>query len=247
MILVALSPTALEEYRGLLGEINTLAQEDLVALWRSMEHLDRDQLWAALRAGVPEIVELYRATAADTAMLFYSETQGVSFSSTEGLAASAVNREQVESSLRWALFSPQNAEPLALISGLVQRHVVNGARQYGLSGFANAGSGWYRAARPGACEFCRMLATRAATEWGPYSSAEAAVTVGAGTTKRRKGGAQPSGDTFHDNCMCIPVKSSEYQVPDHVEAWAAEYNAATKRVGNAFDYKSILAEMRKVG
>lgn len=243
--MVALDSFALEEYRGLLGEINRLAQEDLVALWRSLEHLDRDQLWSSLRAGVPEIVELYRATAADTAMLFYSDTQDISFSSADGLAASAVNRQQVEASLRWALFSPQNAEPLALIAGMVQRHVVNGSREYGLSGFSNAGSGWYRAARSGACEFCRMLATRAANEWGPYSSAEAAVTVGKGNTSA--GGRQPAGTTFHDNCMCIPVKAEAYQVPDYVEKWSADYYKATGIVGNAFDYKSILSEMRKIG
>lgn len=247
---MALSPAALEDYRELLGEVNRLAQEDLVRLWRSLEHLDRDRLWAALQAGVPEIVELYRATAADTAMVFYADTQGLSFSASDGLAASRVNRDQVEASMRWALFAEGNTEPLALLAGIVQKHVIDGSREYGLQGFSNAGAGWYRAARPGACEFCRMLATRAIAQggWAPYVSAESATKVGSG-----KGGyssewnKQPKGSEFHDNCMCIPVKAESYEPPDYVEKWTAEYYAAVGEVGDSFNYRAILAEMRKNG
>lgn len=241
---MALSPAQLEEYRGLLTEVNRLAQEDLVALWRSLERLDRDRLWEALRVGVPEIVALYRATAADTAMLFYSDTQGLSFSREDALAASAVNSRQLEANLRWAVFSEGNTEVLGLIAGIVQKHVVDGSRQYALSGFSNAGTGWYRAARPEACNFCRMLATRAATQWGPYGSADSAATVGMGSDSRPQ--VMQKGDQFHQNCMCIPVKASEYQVPDYVDKWTADYYAATGEVGNAFATKDILAAMRKI-
>ena len=237
-----LDAAKLAEYRALLTEVNTLAQEDLVKLWRSLEHLDRDALWESLRAGVPEIVELYRATAADTALLFYSETQGLAFDATEGLAASRVNREQVEASMRWALFAEGNNDPLALIAGIVQKHVIDGSRQYALNGFQKAGAGWYRAARPGACEFCRLLATRAVTDQGtPYTSAEAAITVGKGKSKPR--GPQAHGGTFHDHCMCIPVRASEFQPPDHYEKWAKEYYGATSIVGTS-DISQITWAMR---
>lgn len=246
---MALSPAALEDYRALLGEVNRLAQEDLVRLWRSLEHLDKDQLWAALRAGVPEIVEMYRATAADTAMVFYADTQDLSFSAADGLAASRVNRAQVEASMRWALFAEGNTAPLALLAGIVQKHVIDGSREYGLQGFSNAGSGWHRAARPGACEFCRMLATRSVARggWAPYSSAEAATKVGRGKTSRPSQANQPHGAEFHDNCMCIPVKAELYQPPSYVEKWTAEYYSAVGEVGNSFDYRAVLAAMRKNG
>lgn len=233
---MALGAAELAEYRALLTEVNTLAQEDLVRLWRSLEHLDRDALWESLRAGVPEIVELYRATAADTALLFYSETQGLAFDAAEGLAASQVNRAQVEASMRWALFAEGNTDPLALIAGIVQKHVIDGSRQYALNGFQSAGSGWYRAARPGACEFCRLLATRALTDLGtPYTTAEAAVTVGKGKSAPR--GPQQHGATFHNHCMCIPVKASEFNPPDYYEAWTAEYYGATAIVGTSDIYQ----------
>lgn len=230
------------EYRALLGEANRMAQEDLIALWRRLEHLDRDSLVAALRQGIPEVVEAYRAVTADTAIVFYEETQGLAFAPAEARAAAMVNSAQLDASLRWAIYSG-GADVLGKLAGVVQKHVVDGARQYALDGFHRQGAKWVRSARPEACEFCRMLATRAVTDWGPYGSAEGAVIVGAG--KARGGLVQPNGTEFHDHCMCIPVLESEYEIPSYVEKWTGEYYAATEEVGNAFDYKAILSVMRK--
>ena len=234
------------EYRALLGEASRMAQEDLVALWRRLEHLDPQSLYAALRDGVPEVVGAYRAMTADTALVFYEETQGLAFDAAEARAAGMVNRAQLDASLRWAIYSG-GADVLGKIAGVVQKHVIDGSRQYALSGFHRQGSLWVRSARPQACEFCRMLATRAVTRegagWGPYVSAAGAVTVGAG--KSKQGQSQPTGTEFHDHCMCIPVLASEYEPPSYVGRWAGEYYAAVDEVGNSFDYKAILSVMRK--
>ena len=234
------------EYRALLGEANRMAQEDLVALWRRLEHLDPDALYAALRDGVPEVVGAYRAMTADTALVFYEETQGLAFDAAEARAAGMVNRSQLDASLRWAIYSG-GEDVLGKIAGVVQKHVIDGSRQYALSGFHREGALWVRSARPQACEFCRMLATRAVTRdgagWGPYVSAEGAVTVGAG--KSRQGQSQPTGAEFHDHCMCIPVLASEYEPPSYVERWAGEYYSAVDEVGNSSDYHAILSVMRK--
>ena len=234
------------EYRALLGEASRMAQEDLVALWRRLEHLDPQSLYAALRDGVPEVVGAYRAMTADTALVFYEETQGLAFDAAEARAAGMVNRAQLDASVRWAIYSG-GADVLGKIAGVVQKHVIDGSRQYALSGFHRQGSLWVRSARPQACEFCRMLATRAVTRegagWGPYVSAAGAVTVGAG--KSKQGQSQPTGTEFHDHCMCIPVLASEYEPPSYVGRWAGEYYAAVDEVGNSFDYKAILSVMRK--
>ena len=234
------------EYRALLGEASRMAQEDLVALWRRLEYLDPDALYAALRDGVPEVVGAYRAMTADTALVFYEETQGLAFNAAEARAAGMVNRAQLDASLRWAIYSG-GADVLGKLAGVVQKHVIDGSRQYALSGFHREGSLWVRSARPQACEFCRMLATRAVTRdgagWGPYVSAEGAVKVGAG--KRKQGQSQPTGTEFHDHCMCIPVLASEYEPPSYVERWAGEYYSAVAEVGNSSDYHAILSVMRK--
>ena len=54
----------LDEFRLLLGQINRMAQEDLVALWRGLEGLPVDDAWRILEQTVPDVVEVYRASAA---------------------------------------------------------------------------------------------------------------------------------------------------------------------------------------
>lgn len=235
------SATDLADYRGLLAEVNRLAQEDLIALWRQFEHLDPDGLWEALRLGVPEIVELYRSTAAETAGIFYEETQGVPFTMAELETASQVNRKQLESNLRWAVFNPGNEAVLGLVAGIVQKHVIDGSRQYVLPAFEAAGEEWWRAARPGACAFCRMLATRSVKQWRAYTSADAASRV------QHSKGSLPKGSEFHPNCSCLPVRASEYEPPDYVEAWTAEYEAAVSMAGDdRFNTAGILSAMRTI-
>lgn len=241
---MALSNASLVEYWGLLDEINRMSQQDFLALWRMVEGLPKDEAWAVLSEGLPDIVGAYRGISAETAMLFYEETQGLTFSAEAARVAGQVPQDQLMASARWAFFNPNNVEVLGLIAGIVQKHVIDGSRQYALNGFASAGTGWYRAARPGACSFCRMLATRAATEWGPYGSADAAATVGMGKTSRPQ--VMEKGDQFHANCMCIPVKASEYEVPDYVKTWTAQYYEATEAADTNLDHRAILSEMRKI-
>ncbi len=241
---MALSNASLAEYWALLDEVNLMSQQDFIALWRMVEGLPKDEAWEVLSEGLPEIVGAYRGISAETAMLFYEETQGLAFSAEASRVAGQVNQDQLMANARWAFFNPNNVEIVGLLGGIVQKHVIDGSRQYALNGFESAGTGWYRAARPGACSFCRMLATRAATEWGPYGSADAAATVGSGKSSRPE--VMKKGDQFHANCMCIPVKASEYEVPDYVETWKAQYYAATEAANTNFDHRAILSEMRKI-
>ena len=239
---MAVGENELSEYWALLREIEQLAFTDLNSLLRQLDGEEQAALWAGLRAGVPEIVNLYRSTAADTAMLFYENTQGLAFDREAALAASAVNAAQLEKQLRWAVFAAQSGSMGGNLAAVVQKQVLDGSRHYAMSGFVSAGSGWYRAAQPGACAFCRMLATRSATEWGPYGSAAAGVFIGQGRHSRS---TAPPETKFHKNCHCIPVLASEYEVPEHVNEWTEEYYKATEAVGNASDTKLILSEMRR--
>lgn len=232
----------LAEYWSIIDQINRFAQTDLVGLWRRLEAQDRETLFAGLHAGVSEIVELYRAAMADNAMVFYEATQGVVFDREVALAASTADKQQLESNLRFAVFSPTVASTLSMVSGIVQKAILDGGRDYATEAFARQGAGWFRAARGDACAFCRMLATRGATDWGPYTSANAAFLVGHGPHSRRG----PDGYQYHKHCRCIPVKADEYEVPEYVNEWTETYYKATHEVGNSTDYRSILAQMRAI-
>lgn len=245
---MALSEQALREHRTLLREILRLANSDLVALWRLAADLDQRGLFSLLSQGVPEIVEAYRAAAVDVGVLFYDQTQDLVGSSRLVTSVAAVNHQQVESALRWAVFSPHNKELLSLIAGIVQRHVVDGSRDYGIAAANQTGQVWVRAAHPGACNFCRLLATRGLGGSGGYTSANTAVSVGGssrGHRRRRGRDNQPTGGSFHDNCMCVPVLQSEYRPPSYVLQWERDYRVAFDAAKDK-DIYSVLSEMRSV-
>lgn len=230
-----LGAVELADYWKIIDEINRMAQADFVSLWRMLESQDKEALFRGLQAGVPEIVGLYRTSQADAAMVFYNTTQGVGYSRAAATAAGKVNEEQLERMLRYAVFGEGVSSPVGLISGAIQQMVLGGGRDYANHAFAQSGVGWYRAARVDACAFCRMLATRGATEWEPYTSANSAFS--------KKG---PSGYQYHKHCRCIPVLAAEYSVPDYVNEWAETYYKASASLSTTTDFRAILAEMREI-
>lgn len=236
---MSISDAELTQYWAIIDEINRYAQADFVALWRQLEREDKDTLFRGLRDGVPEIVELYRNAQADAAMVFYESTQGVAYDRAAAVAAGAVNEEQVEAALRYAVFAPGVSSPVGIASGVVQKLVLDGGREYATQAFG--AEGWFRAARPDACAFCQMLATRAATDWRPYTSADAAMYIGRGKTSRKG----PSANQYHGHCRCIPVRASEYQPPDYVEEWTETYYKAV-READSTNYRAVLSTMRQM-
>lgn len=232
----------IDEYRRLLEELNRIAQEDLAALLRRLRHDDPEELYAALNAGVPEIVGAYQAMAADSAAVFYENTGQAVFDVAAVRAASQVNRQALGSAIRWAVFSPASKNVAGRLAGVIQKHVMSGSRSYILEQQEFQERGWWRHAQPGACAFCRMLATRSVRDWGMYGSASAADAAGGGKHSRNK--KKPDGYQFHDHCRCVPVLASEYEIPSYVEKWDDEYEAAANVVGNRSDFTSILSQMR---
>ena len=83
---------------------------------------------------------------------------------------------------------------------------------------------------------------------GFSSEDAAAVKGGSGRSRSAQAGrsSRPVGEAFHENCMCIPVLQSEYDVPAHVEGWLDDYNKAYDNVGSARDLSAILSEMRSI-
>lgn len=244
---MSLREDALREHRALLREILRMANGDLMALWRLAEAQDRERLFSWLQAGVPEIVEAYRTAAVDVGAVFY-ETQGLVPDRSLVSAAAAVNREQLESSLRWAVFDERNKAALSIVAGIIQKHVVDGSRDYGIAAADASGHVWMRAAHSGACNFCRLLATRGLGEDGGYTSKQTAVEAGrAGRVRSRQGHQnQAQGDSFHDNCMCVPVLKSEYEPPSYVYDWEQDYLDAYGEVGPGAGVYAVLSKMREI-
>lgn len=247
---MTVSEADLREHRELLREILRMANGDLLALFHLAQARSPEVLADWLIAGVPEIVAAYRAAAVDVGAVFYSETQGLQLGRDVAAVAASTNVEQLERSLRWAVFAAEIDGVVGRVAGIVQKHVVDGSRAAGALMAAETGQQWVRAAHPGACQFCRLLATRGLDGKGGYASEETALLAGmsaGGARKPKKGHKNaPKGSKFHENCMCVPVLAGSYTPPDYVLEWEQDYFKALKSVGGASDQYAILAKMREI-
>lgn len=186
----------------------------------------------------------------------------------EPVVADVPSLEQLEATVRWALFAP--TEPGTVVesvqsrlSGSTQRYVSNSARETLEVNADLEGVRWARHASVNACAFCRMLATRGAV----YTSEEAAGQVvgrgkemslsdrrrrAAGNVRRRGGrflaggtrtrGTQALGAKYHDNCHCIPIPvraGDSYQPPPYVTEWDEQYIQATRETPGVGRYGAI--------
>ena len=216
------------EFRGVLDYINSLTQQQLVNLWNALTAAGVAGAFAELLLeGVAQIIRENRGLAVDAATVFYEDTQGVPVVDKHVEAAREVNMDKVRGSVQWAL-SADGEAALDRLAGFAQRQVYDGARDYATAAIeASYDGGWYRMAMPDACEFCKLLATRALYEWGPYGSAESAIRVGVGAHTHVKDKSRV-GDLYHDHCRCIPIKATEFKPNEDVEEWGRMYQAARK-------------------
>ncbi|AXQ64915.1 capsid maturation protease [Mycobacterium phage Renaud18] len=164
--------------------------------------------------------------------------------------AAAIPVERLTQSAEWAL-GAKGEQGLARLEGTVQRAVFDGARETTLINVAREpGSRWVRHARPEACAFCRMMATRYENPRMWYRSEESALNVvGRGRAGRARGKRKVGSKGYHDDCRCIAVEvrpGQDYEPPEYVQAWNEELAKAQANAGKN-DARSILAAWRDQG
>lgn len=257
--------TTLVERQQILDQLSTLAMQDIERYWRGISDSVDAEFRAIVAEAFPELLAPYSAAAAELGAEWYAESApGLPYQPTSFLPAT----EGLAQSTAWALSATGEAA-LPRLAGITQRQVFQANRET-IIGNSNreTGSTWARVARPGACAFCAMLATRSDV----YASRAAALTVvGRGkdvsTNFRADGskksggqakgvktrGGQKVGDKFHDNCHCQAKEvrpGQSYSPPDYVQKWQDAYTQATReteKVGKygALDPTAILAHMRQ--
>ena len=244
---MAVDSVAVAEFTEQLGELNFLAQEELVALLRHFDDvgLSGDAALREVLRAVPQIVEGYRPAAAEIAGVFYEDTQDLVFSSDAVASAGQVPAGQLQGSARWAVYSNSSDSTMETrLSGVMQRFVLNGARLYAhevMGRDEGTKRGWVRAAQPDACAFCRMLATRYWYEEMDYASAEKAGLRSEYADKS----VQVKGDRYHDHCRCVPVLRAKYTPPDYVHQWEHEYRQIADGIEQEF--QSYFRESERPG
>lgn len=232
------------ERRFILEQVNRLAAADLDNLWRAAETLDTGEFYDYVLAGFPEIANNYHQLSGQVAASWFEESDPAS--TYVAVVADPIDAERLKGSAKWAL-GGDGLVGKARLEGALQRATFDGARDTAFANIEATGSRWIRVARPTACGFCRLLATR--TGETSYSSKKAAANV---VGKR---GSRKRGEKYHDHCYCQPVEIRSNQAVGDVlsaedaalvQQWNDEYLKARANAGNG-DVKKILAAWRQQG
>lgn len=231
--------------RSIVSDLQTLTLHDLQQFF--VLHGDEPDVLDLLQVAFPELLRPYAQAAGLVTSQWYNELAPKS-----DYRAAAVNLDDVlpaarlASSVSWAFHAPTRQlvpddfvprDPVAVkqtvpldvvqkrVAGSAKRMVADVSRHTVISNALLEDVQWARAAAPGACAFCRMLATRGAV----YASKTTAL-------------------KSHDHCACMayPVRDGEWSPPSYVKQWKQEYKDARDAVGGTSpSMKEILSVMRR--
>lgn len=210
-------------YRTAIDDLAILAITDLNNALVALDGVDPRTVRNTLIAAFPELIGPYIVASGELTATWYEDLRRAALGGTfYATATTEVVPAQVNALVRWGvrpLFGQSDSTALSLIGGGIQK-MIAGAGRNTIDANARqdvASTSWARVARPGACEFCTMLAGRGAV----YRSKEAAgLVVGSGSDRTGfddagnrlsggiGGGVKASGNQalnskFHDFCRCV--------------------------------------------
>lgn len=214
-------PAPAVEHQDEQAGLVVLFLRELMRLWPLLD-LQRlastKPTWTAAAAG---LASRYGAASASLAADYYDAERvaagvGGRFAVSP---AEPAGLDQVTASLDWATKGLWSTDPDAdaarrLVGSVGQKLILDPSRATLLDAIAQDGQarGWARVARPGACWFCRMLATRGAV----YKTEATAL-------------FRADGRRYHDDCHCNvePLFGLAHEPPAHVRQWQAMWRDAT--------------------
>jgi hypothetical protein len=210
------------ERRFLLSQINKLAEAELNQLWGQAERLSDVDFFGFIVQAYPIVVDPYVDMAANLAATWFELSDPTS--RYRAVTAPPPPVEKLAKNAEWALKSLGDQGRVNL-EGSLNRSVFDGARDTTRINVERTGSRWAIDARPTACPWCRMMATR-------------------GAVYRKKATALAA---CHDNghCVAIEDRTGDYEPPAHIEKWEDEYDKARANAGSG-DPKQIQAAWRQL-
>ena len=156
-----------------MAQLGQRAKEDMIRLWDAAGRLEDIDFAAYVVDAFPDLAGGAHQLAAEvSATLFEEDFPTIA---ANAVPAAPLDAEQLKSSAQWAL-GADGDKALTRLQGTLQRAVFDGDRQTTVFNAQANGMRWIRQAQPGACAFCRLLATRTAFD-NTYRSEEAALGV----------------------------------------------------------------------
>lgn len=167
-------PISEPERRFILDQLGKRAKEDMIRLWDAAGRFEDKDFFRYIADTFPDIAIGYNQLAADYAASWFE----YDFPDIRAAAVPAPPPavEKLKKSAEWAL-GADGRKALSRLNGTMQRAIYDGDRATTVSNAQSHGMRWIRVARPGACAFCRMLATRTTLADDLYRSEEAALGV----------------------------------------------------------------------
>lgn len=150
-------PVSASERRFILDQLGQQAKGDMIRLWDAAGRFDDVDFFRFVADAFPDIAIGYNQLAAEYAASWFEyDFPDIRADAT---AATAPAVEQLRSSAEWAL-GADGREALNRLSGTMQRAIYDGDRDTTVANAISNGMRWMRVARPNACAFCRLLASR---------------------------------------------------------------------------------------
>lgn len=167
-------PVSAAERRFIMAQLGQRAKEDMIRLWDAAGRLEDIDFAAYVADAFPDLaVGAYQLAADVSAALFEEDFPAIT---KPAVTAPPPSLTQLKESAVWAL-GGDGDKALNRLQGTLQRALLNGSRETTVSNAQSNGMRWIRVARPNACAFCRMLATRTTISDDLYRSKEAALSV----------------------------------------------------------------------
>lgn len=167
-------PVSAAERRFIMAQLGQRAKEDMIRLWDAAGRFSDLDFANYVADAFPDLAIGAHQLAADVAAALFEEDFPAIV--TPAVTATPPPVAQLKESALWAL-GADGDKALDRLQGTLQRSVLNGARQTTVANAQASGMRWIRVAKPTACAFCRMLATRTTLSDDLYRSKEAALGV----------------------------------------------------------------------
>lgn len=168
-------PVSAAERRFIMDQLGRRSQEDMIQLWDRAGGLADIDFFAFVSEAFPDIVIPYHQLAAEFAATAFEEDFPDMVTTTAAVIADPPPVEQLRKSAEWAL-GADGRKALDRMAGTIQRHIYDGDRDTTAINAEARGMRWVRVARPNACAFCRLLASRTAAGVDLYRNPDAVVT-----------------------------------------------------------------------
>lgn len=148
-------PISSVERRFILDQLVSRSKEDMIRLWDAAGRFDDVDFFTYVSDAFPDIALGYHKIAAEFSAQWFEND----FPEAGVAVAELPNREKYQKSAEWAL-GADGTKALDRMAGTLQRAVYDGDRDTTVTNASNNGMRWMRVARPDACAFCRLVASK---------------------------------------------------------------------------------------